>query len=36
MSSQTNAMLDALHSGGSLSAVEMGEVFARYGCELLG
>jgi len=36
MSSQTNAMLDALHSGGSLSPAEVGEIFARYGSELLG
>jgi hypothetical protein len=36
MSSQTSAMLDALHSGGSLSPVEVREIFARYGCELLG
>ncbi len=36
MSSQTSALLDALHSGGSLSPVEMSEIFARYGCELLG
>jgi Cupin domain len=36
MSSQTNAMLDALHSGGNLSPAEMHEIFARYGCEVLG
>jgi hypothetical protein len=36
MSSQTSAMLDALHSGGGLSPVEVREIFARYGCELLG
>jgi cupin domain len=36
MSSQTNAMLDALHSGGSLSRADVGEIFARYGSELLG
>ena len=36
MSSQTSAMLDALHSGGSLSPAEVREIFARYGCELLG
>jgi hypothetical protein len=36
MSSQTSAMLDALHSGGSLSPAGMREIFARYGCELLG
>jgi hypothetical protein len=36
MSSQTSAMLDALHSGGRLSPREVREVFARYGCELLG
>jgi hypothetical protein len=36
MSSQTSAMLDALHSAGSLSPADMREMFARYGCELLG
>jgi hypothetical protein len=36
MSSQTSAMLDALHSGGSLSPAQMREIFARYGCQLLG
>jgi Cupin domain len=36
MSSQTSAMLDALHSGGRLSPVEVREIFAKYGCELLG
>lgn len=36
MSSQTNAMLDVLHNSGSLSAAEMGEIFARYGCALIG
>ena len=35
MSSQTSAMLDALHSGGSPSPVELREIFARYGSELL-
>jgi uncharacterized cupin superfamily protein len=36
MSAQTSAMLDVLHQGGTLSREEMGEVFARHGCELLG
>lgn len=36
MSAQTSAMLDTLHGGGKLSPAEMREVFARYGCELLG
>lgn len=36
MSSQTSAMLDALHDGGGLSPVQVREIFARYGCELLG
>ncbi len=36
MSAQTSAMLDQLHLGGKLSPDEMCEVFARYGCELLG
>jgi mannose-6-phosphate isomerase-like protein (cupin superfamily) len=36
MSAQTSAMLDMLHGGGKLTPDEMREVFARYGCELLG
>ena len=36
MSSQTNAMLDALHSGTSRTPADMRELFASYGCELLG
>jgi Cupin domain len=36
MSAQTSAMLDTLHGGGKLTLDEMREVFARYGCELLG
>jgi hypothetical protein len=36
MSAQTSAMLDALHGGSRLDRDELREVFARYGCELLG
>ena len=36
MSAQTSAMLDALHGGSKLSADDLRELFARYGCEFLG
>ena len=36
MSAQTSALLDVLHDGGKLGRDEMREIFARYGCELLG
>jgi len=36
MSARTSAMLDALHGGGQRSSAELRQVFADYGCELLG
>lgn len=36
MAAQTSAMLDALHGAGRLNLDEIRDVFARYGCELLG
>ena len=36
MSARTSMMLDALHGGGNRSAAELSELFAAYGCELLG
>ena len=36
MSSQTNAMLEALHSGASRTPADLRKLFASYGCELLG
>jgi mannose-6-phosphate isomerase-like protein (cupin superfamily) len=36
MSAPTSALLDTLHGGARLSLDEIRELFARYGCELLG
>jgi len=36
MSDRTSALLDVLHSGERLDPGELRELYAEYGCELLG
>jgi len=36
MSAQTSALLDALHSAGGLTPEQSRQLFADYGCELIG